>query len=687
MPNKRAKIFSFNIFGVTASAFLLLPQTVFSQTDSVDLKEVTISAYLEKKDLLTLPSTASVLDSALMKNQHGFSLVPALNTIPGVRMEERSPGSYRLSIRGSLLRSPFGVRNVKVYLDEFPLTNGGGETYLNLLDPNVVSSVEILRGPDGSLFGANSGGVVRINPFNSTDSTFAMVGLGGGSYGLVQENIKLQSKRNNRIFSFDQGWQKSDGYRQNSAMDRKYFQIANRVKYGSDNEFKVLFYYSDLKYQTPGGLTADQFNAGPSQARPATKTIPGAIEQNASVRNRTFSGGIVNRLQLASGFSHVIAVFGSQTNFRNPFITNYEIRDESNVGLRTWIQANNDDDENINYTFNLGLESQGMVSSISNYGNNKGVRDTVQAIDNIESSQQVIFTRLMLKVMTRLTIETSLSCNLNRFSFTRQQPEKGGTYSRNFTPDFMPRLAASLLITRGLVLRGIMSRGYSVPTMQEIRASDNSLNMSLGPESGWNYEAGLRAQLFKGRFWVDAAAYSFLLEHAIVRNVNASGQEYFLNSGGTSQQGVELSATLHVLRAGGYRFLKIFDINTAFTNQNYKFRINNAGKEVTGVPGTIQVTSVKLGFPGSIYLFGQYNEVSKIPLNDQNSAYAPGYQLVQAKIGWTKSFLRVTMDVNVGIDNALDEKYSLGNDLNAVGARYYNAAAPRNYFAKATFCF
>jgi iron complex outermembrane receptor protein len=37
--------------------------------------------------------------------------------------------------------------------------------------------------------------------------------------------------------------------------------------------------------------------------------------------------------------------------------------------------------------------------------------------------------------------------------------------------------------------------------------------------------------------------------------------------------------------------------------------------------------------------------------------------------------------VFAGIDNALDEKYSLGNDLNAFGGRYYNAAMPRNYYA------
>jgi iron complex outermembrane receptor protein len=33
-----------------------------------------------------------------------------------------------------------------------------------------------------------------------------------------------------------------------------------------------------------------------------------------------------------------------------------------------------------------------------------------------------------------------------------------------------------------------------------------------------------------------------------------------------------------------------------------------------------------------------------------------------------------------GVDNLLDQKYSLGNDINGFGGRYYNAAPGRNYY-------
>src|SRR5690606_16259935 len=81
--------------------------------DTTYLDEVTVQAYFADQPLLRLTASAGVIGRQVLDQQSGTSLLPALNTVPGVRMEERSPGSYRLSLRGSLLRSPFGVRNVK----------------------------------------------------------------------------------------------------------------------------------------------------------------------------------------------------------------------------------------------------------------------------------------------------------------------------------------------------------------------------------------------------------------------------------------------------------------------------------------------------------------------------------------------------------------------------------------------
>jgi iron complex outermembrane receptor protein len=51
-----------------------------------------------------------------------------------------------------------------------------------------------------------------------------------------------------------------------------------------------------------------------------------------------------------------------------------------------------------------------------------------------------------------------------------------------------------------------------------------------------------------------------------------------------------------------------------------------------------------------------------------------------ARVGYKQIFDKLTLDVFAGGDNLFDVKYSLGNDINGFGGRYYNAAPGRNYF-------
>jgi iron complex outermembrane receptor protein len=51
------------------------------------------------------------------------------------------------------------------------------------------------------------------------------------------------------------------------------------------------------------------------------------------------------------------------------------------------------------------------------------------------------------------------------------------------------------------------------------------------------------------------------------------------------------------------------------------------------------------------------------------------------RIGWRKDLKKKNkLELFAGIDNAFDVTYSLGNDINAAGGRYYNAAPGRNYY-------
>jgi iron complex outermembrane receptor protein len=156
----------YKIFGLVLACLVSIASAIGQDSSAIDsvevLNEVVIQAYGYKRPAEEVPAAVAVVSQKDFERFSNSTLLPTANTIPGVRMEERSPGSYRFSIRGSLLRSPFGVRNVKVYWNGLPFTDGGGNTYLNLLDFNSVGSMEIIKGPGGSLYGAGTGGVILL---------------------------------------------------------------------------------------------------------------------------------------------------------------------------------------------------------------------------------------------------------------------------------------------------------------------------------------------------------------------------------------------------------------------------------------------------------------------------------------------------------------------------------------------
>lgn len=674
--------------------FSFFGQQVLGQTnkDSVyHIKEVVIKSYLSPQPLLSSPASVSVLNEQQINRQSGNSLVPLLNTVSGVRMEERSPGSYRLSLRGSLLRAPFGVRNVKIYIDEFPLTDASGNTYLNGLDIGAIGSIEILKGPDGSLFGANSGGVVLINPINTdTDSTALSLRLNGGSYGLLHEILSGGKQWKNYGLNISQSFQRSDGYRQNSMMRRHYIQANQHWDYHPGNQLKLLTFYSDLYYQTPGGLTAAQFSADPRLARPATAKLPGAVAQQAGIFTKTFFGGLAHEAQLNSRLRHVLAIFGSKTKFDNPFITNYESREEQTAGVRTFIELTSRKENSFKYQWNAGLEWQKTNARISNFGNRLGIKDTIQAADRLQTDQHFFFTRFNTDLSEKLTLEAALSLNAYQYQFSSlsNSPNPYPKGKRKFSDQLMPRMALSYRFTERMALRASVSRGYSTPTNSEVRSTDNIINTALEAENGWNYETGIRLRDHQDRLYADASVFYYRLKQAIVRRMNSDETEYFLNAGGTKQLGFESQVSYWIIEPGSNGFLKGLQIQNALTWSNFHFsdyqnNLNYAlNSPLTGVPKTVLVTGLHFSLPKNLHAFLQHNYTSRIPLNDGNTVFAKKYNLMQLKVGWQQRQLRkANLEIYAGADNLLNEVYSLGNDLNPVGNRYFNAAAPRNFYA------
>src|SRR5690606_33570304 len=153
--------------------------------DFVSLSSVTVTGYETNHKLLETAGSIGLLTRDEMQRGDNRDIMSALNTIPGVKMEAYSTGNYRISIRGSLLNNPWGIRNVKIYWNDIPLSSPDGTAQKSIdFDPTLIGTVEVLKGPSGSIYGAGNGGVLLLKSTKGErEDTAIETGYTFGSYG------------------------------------------------------------------------------------------------------------------------------------------------------------------------------------------------------------------------------------------------------------------------------------------------------------------------------------------------------------------------------------------------------------------------------------------------------------------------------------------------------------------------
>jgi outer membrane receptor protein involved in Fe transport len=140
------------------------PQDDNSATDSDDT-EIIITAQKREERILDIPQSVTVVSGDTLERQHAVTFQDYLSQVPGLSFEQSTPGVARLVLRGA---NTGGVSStVAVYVDETPFGSSTGLVNGAILagdfDTFDVSRIEVLRGPQGTLYGASSlGGVLKF---------------------------------------------------------------------------------------------------------------------------------------------------------------------------------------------------------------------------------------------------------------------------------------------------------------------------------------------------------------------------------------------------------------------------------------------------------------------------------------------------------------------------------------------
>lgn len=645
----------------------------------LNLSAVTVTAFESERPLLEQSAAISVVSERDFNRFNEISPVNAFNQKAGVRIEERAPASYRVSIRGSSLRSPFGVRNVKVYWNEVPFTSPDGTTALNLLDLSNIRTSEIVKGPSGSIYGAGNGGAISLFSQPNLSENRISTDYLAGDFGLSRFRLGLSQQVGNGGIEASYVSQKSDGYREHSAVDRQVFQLGGFFPVSEKQEIRTQLLISDLDYQIPGALNEAQVTANPKQAR------PGSVNQNSSISQQTILLSLGHLYRFSEKTSNNTTIYLNTNNFENPFILDYKKELGFGYGARTKFTHETKLGGKA-LRLIAGAEFQNAITNAQNFGNRAGKADTVRFADKLRTYQGFFFQQAELNLTEKLLVTLGLSENFSGYEIDRQIDASGGktgVQTRTFDPIVVPRAALNYRLNPFSSVYGSISSGFSPPTIDEVRTNEGSLNLDLEAEKGVNYEIGYR--LGKEKFNLELIAYYLKLDETITTFTNANGVVLFRNAGSTDQKGIEASLDYAILRnANG--FIKDFLVGTAYTGQfftfvDYKKQTNDfSGNDLTGVPPHNVVSRLDIRTRLGIYLNFTHQFTEKTPLNDANTVFQESYDLVNLRAGWMKSLGNFDLELFAGVDNLLDESYSLGNDLNAFAGRFYQPAPTRNWY-------
>lgn len=151
----------------TAAALIAIgPTALAQQQESRDdaLEEIVVTAQKREQVLTDIPLSITVLTGEFLERQRADNFQDLVALVPGFSLTTSTRGVTRISLRG--INTGGVASTVGVYVDEVPFGSSSGLANAAILsgdfDTFDLARVEVLRGPQGTLYGASSlGGVVR----------------------------------------------------------------------------------------------------------------------------------------------------------------------------------------------------------------------------------------------------------------------------------------------------------------------------------------------------------------------------------------------------------------------------------------------------------------------------------------------------------------------------------------------
>jgi iron complex outermembrane recepter protein len=685
---------------------------------------VVVTALKRETKLQETPLSISAIGAATLNDSGALDISDVVKFVPGLSLMDAGPGQRRITLRG--IQSA-GEAQVGLYYDETPVTGSPGTTNdAGQRQPDIklfdVNRVEVLRGPQGTLYGSGSmGGTVKIinnkptsNFESSVEATGSVTEHGGpGSEVNAMINVPLVANElAARVVAYGRD---QDGWVDDPTLHRKNFNTEHTTGARVLLRFTPIValsvdaaaYYQDTDSQ-PGFWAP---SAGIYQSA-SQVVLPFKDKLKLYSLSGSWDLGFANLVGITSYFDRTTLVTIETTFLADAFlgispalnayiktiapsafyqpqeITNWtnEVRLSSkSTGPVDWTVGlfSEDRKSDISAQVRVASAATGIFLSPPDIPQNRSIKDNLKQLATYSEVSYALNQALVITVGGRYynykkQVEGQTFSAIPIFGFVPSAPLSRGSEESGW----LSKLNVSYQASSSLLLYGQGAQGFRPGGVNQAIGLPANL-IPYKSDSLWNYELGAKFSWLNNRLTFDGAAYLIDWQNMQVA-VQAKGTQFIANAGAAQIAGLELEAAANPL-SGLSLTATLNGLKAQLTEDQAHNSFSATGRNGNRIPNVPEFTaglSAEYKWP----LVGSLNGLARADANyvgksfsDFNSTsityFSQGaYALLNLRVGvggprWSTSIF---------LNNALDrDAHLLSGAAGIFGPRTFYSAQPR----------
>jgi iron complex outermembrane recepter protein len=665
----------------------------------------------------------TTIDRDRLSETRAFSVGDVLQESPGISVKQgNGPRDMGVSIRGSNARNGFGVRNIQVFEDGFPVTQPDGLSRTDLTDPKAYGGIDVWRGPSSALFGNYAtGGAINFRTRAGGEINGFETGVDFGSFNYLNSWMALGGKSGAFEYSLYASDARSDGHLDWNAFNTQTVNFLGTYTPSTSDKVTVKFIRNELETNLAVRESLNQFNANPFQRGCATATAASIAAGcgTVSVFANGFNGAKVNLTAAQAGLQRTDqrTILGARWEHKFNDTTDWQIQavvDDRNINQPTGATSAVGDFISRNWSSQLrhrydlfGMSATHMMGAYLNTlpsnsntfnvmpggnatlgrlaSNTTGSTENASARirEEIKATDKLMIVGGFSVEQTRVdgisTAYTYGNASGNPTATTKIQAE------RKFDNTAW-ELGAVYQPNSAWTLRSRVASAYGTPQIGNLFVTSAGVagnNTNLQSQTNLGYDIGFDFTPTKAFKVSVTGFYEFFENELVSQSAGAGLQSFTFNAPASTHRGIEVT--------GDWRFAEGWRLFTAYTFNDqlytdYRERLSSgavskafdrAGNKIPGVSPNEFLARVgydqQWGVLKGLGTHVEYQRKDSFFMDNGNSLKAPGYDLINLNVHYNpdvRAGYLQSMSAFFEVRNLLDKTYvasanNIANSLNA----------------------